>query len=152
MWSPAARELARLALAALLGLGAPPSLARCSLSAQDIVFGGYDASSPNAGSLISELTLNCATPANISIQIGPSRTSGSTGDRRMRHRTRADTLGYNLFLDASRTRLWGDGARGAPLDMRVERQATVRLYGEIPAGQQVWVGEYEDTVTVTVLP
>lgn len=60
-------------------------------------------------------------------------------------------LSYNIYLDAARTSIWGDGTGGtsrygpAPLVEGVT--VTVPTYGRIPSGQDPYVGIYLDTIT-----
>ena len=123
----------------------------CSISVQDVLFGSYDASGPAPANTIAQYTIMCNGSAQLTVSIGPSRNGGG-GQRRMRHAFRSDTLGYNLFQDASYTRVWGDGAIGSPLSLGVTGRHTGHIFGQIFPGQDAWVGAYEDTVTITVLP
>lgn len=62
-------------------------------------------------------------------------------------------LAYNLYLDAARTVVWGDGTGGSSAYGPVhpaEGSTTLTIYGRIPAGQHVAAGSYSDTVTVTL--
>ena len=131
---------------------APSPAARCSVSVQDVLFGTYDPSSAGPANTIGQFSVMCTGSAALTISIGPSRTSGSGADRRMRHRSRSDTLAYNLFMDSSFTRVWGDGAVGSPLAANVTGRYVGQIFGQIFARQDAWVGDYEDTVTITVLP
>ena len=117
-----------------------------------MLFGSYDPSSAVATNSIGQFSVNCTGTAILSISLGPSRTTGNIADRRMRHRSRGDTLVYNLYLDAARTRLWGGSAVGNSLDITVTGHYFGQIFGQIMAGQDAWVGEYDDTVTITVLP
>jgi spore coat protein U-like protein len=66
-------------------------------------------------------------------------------------------LQYNLYLDASRTAIWGDGTSGTSqygpvlLQDNAGTDVTVYVYGRIPAGQNARAGSYSDTVAVTVV-
>jgi len=70
----------------------------------------------------------------------------------------ANTLTYNLYTDAARTQIWGNGAAGTSVwngNMNVSngqpvRTATAIDYGRIPSGQDAAAGAYSDTITVTV--
>jgi spore coat protein U-like protein len=52
--------------------------------------------------------------------------------------------------------VWGDGSAGTstvPLrKVNRNRPATTTIYGRIPPGQNVSVGAYSDSVTVTITP
>jgi spore coat protein U-like protein len=73
--------------------------------------------------------------------------------RRMLNGT--STLSYNLYLDAARTIVWGDGTSGTQSffvrnPQPNNQNINVPLYGRIPAGQSAGVGSYTNTVTVTI--
>ena len=59
---------------------------------------------------------------------------------------------YDIFQDAARTTVWADvGTAGAEAYNATSKAATVlNVYGRIPAGQDVVVGAYTDTVTATI--
>jgi spore coat protein U-like protein len=72
----------------------------------------------------------------------------------MTHVSGADVLNYNLYMDAGGGSIWGDGGGGSEnLVAYVTQEAPVnaKIYGKIPAGQNVLVGSYSDTVTVSIL-
>jgi spore coat protein U-like protein len=129
-----------------------PAAPGCSVSVQDALFGVYDPSGPLPSNTIAQISVFCSGPTTLTILTGPSRTSGSSTDRRLRHRFRSDTLAYNLFQDAAYTRVWGDGAVGSPVSVNVTGRYTGQIFGQIYPGQDAWVGDYEDVVTITVLP
>jgi spore coat protein U-like protein len=149
-----ARLRASLLCAALLLMhGGSLAANACSISVQDMVFDAYDPSSKLPLDSVAEVAIDCTRPVPVTLQLGPSRVTGSVADRRMRHLSRsAEALGYNLFSDPSRTRVWGDGARGSASALHIERRGVVRIYGRIFPGQEPWVGTYEDAVSITILP
>jgi spore coat protein U-like protein len=62
-----------------------------------------------------------------------------------------NSLGYNLYISAARNVVWGDGA-GASSTMIVNknRTTTLSVFGQIPAGQDVAVGIYTDSITIII--
>jgi spore coat protein U-like protein len=66
----------------------------------------------------------------------------------------ANSLGYNLYLDAARILVWGDGTGGTsrhgPVAPQLGVPNTLTIYGRIPARQTSPVGAYTDTVTATI--
>ena len=66
----------------------------------------------------------------------------------------ANTLTYNLYLNAAETQIWGDGTGGSVIDnatiTALLGTVTVTAYGLMPAAQDVSPGAYADTITVTV--
>jgi len=142
-----------VAAAALVLSCAAHAQSACSFSAQDMVFGDYDPSTRAPLNSVAEITIDCSRPTSVTLLIAPGGGTGRVADRRMLHRTRpGEALGYNLFQDASRTVVWGNGASGAALTLRVERRSVARVYGQVYAGQEPWVGSYADSVSVTILP
>jgi spore coat protein U-like protein len=87
------------------------------------------------------------------IRIEMSRGSSNSYDRSMR--SGAERLRYNIYLDASRTTVWGDGANGTDsyFDSHPpnKRPVTVPAYGRIFAMQDVAAGAYFDVLQVTIL-
>ena len=67
----------------------------------------------------------------------------------------AFVLEYNIYLDAARTSVWGDGSAGTgqhgPVQPVSGNETTLDVYGRIPPGQNAHVGSYADTVTVTIV-
>ena len=134
-------------------LWAPDAFAAgCSVSATSVGFGTYDVfdSAPNDST--GSVTLNCNGGAkNVTVAI--NRGGGSSfALRRMRKTT--EQLFYNLFLDAARTSIWGDGSSGTQTyavgNPPNNQDVTLTIYARVPAGQDVSAGSYSDSVTVTV--
>jgi spore coat protein U domain-containing protein, fimbrial subunit CupE1/2/3/6 len=131
--------------------------AACNVSATSVSFGAYDVFSPTPLDSTGSVTVSCdeVPPADVTIEIGPSAGSGGFNPRQMRHSSRPDRLGYNLFTDPSRSATWGDGTAGTQTVVlkNVHRQkppVVTTIYGRIPPGQNVSVGVYTDTLTVTI--
>jgi spore coat protein U-like protein len=60
-------------------------------------------------------------------------------------------LAYFLYLDAGRTTAWGNTFGTGRLVAEVNGTPSVEtIYGRVPAGQNLPVGSYQDTVVVTV--
>ena len=61
---------------------------------------------------------------------------------------------YNLFLNAAFTQIWGDGTGGTSTyflhNPPNKKDVPVTVFSRIPAGQDVAVGGYGDTVVVTL--
>ena len=66
----------------------------------------------------------------------------------------AEALTYNLFLDASRSTIWGDGTSGTSVhpggNPPNNTNVNVTVYGRVWAGQDVSAGAFSDTVTAVV--
>lgn len=129
--------------------------AACNVAATNINFGTYDVFSNSPSDSTGTVSVDCDEDPSpiVTIRIGPSFNSGGFNPRQMRHTTMPDRLNYNIFTDSSMSVIWGDGTQGtATVTDRVFRNSLwVRtMYGRIPAGQDVSVGTYSETVSVTI--
>jgi spore coat protein U-like protein len=132
----------------LLMLAAPPARAACSVGTGGVRFGGYDpfdsADSDAAGSV----TVTCDEGIAYALSLGSG--AGTRSARRMTHG--AQELAYNLFVDASRVQVWGDGVGSTVTVSGVGTGAPqiVTVYGRIPARQNARVGNYSDMIVLSV--
>lgn len=128
--------------------------AACAVTTTSINFGNYDVGLTLPNDSTGTITVTCDKTSQVTIMIGPSPNSGVFNPRRMKHLTLSDFLQYNLFTDASRTVIWGDGTQGTSAIIRKVIKAKPEIatvYGRIPAGQDVSAGQYSDTLTVTIV-
>ena len=152
--SSAARYLAVLLCLSFAGEAG----AACSVSATGINFGTYDVFVTAPLDSTGTVTVTCdqAPPADVTIAIGPSGTSGGFNPRQMRSASSPDRLNYNLFVNAGRSTVWGDGAAGTSTvflkNVVKNRPVLTTIYGRIPPRQDVSVGTYTDSLTVTITP
>jgi spore coat protein U-like protein len=129
----------------------------CNVTATGVNFGPYDAASYVPGDSTGSVTVSCDRnpPTDVTVTIGPSGNSGAFNPRSMRQTTRTDRLNYNLYTDASRNVVWGDGTAGtAAVTLRKvnrNRPVTATIYARTPSGQDVTPGIYVDTLVVTIL-
>lgn len=145
-----------LVLSACLWLPAV-SWAACSVSSTAVNFGAYDVFSPAPLDTSGTVTISCdeAPPPDVTIAIGPSAFSGGFFPRRMKHSSRAEFINYNLYTDSTMTVIWGNGTSGTStvVEDKVKKNEPPRvrtIYARIPFGQDVSVGAYSDTLTVTI--
>jgi spore coat protein U-like protein len=133
----------------------------CSVTTPGVAFGDYDASLLSPTDITGNLTITCTRifldPWNVGYTLALSRgTSGSYAPRQMA--SGPARLNYNLYRDASRSQVWGDGAAATATvngTMRFNifqfsNSATHTAYGRMPAGQGVNPGNYADNVVVTI--
>jgi spore coat protein U-like protein len=120
-----------------------------------VSFGSYDVFGFSALDSTGNVTYRCTDVTEFdTITIDISQGGAlSYAPRRMAAGTAS--LSYNLFLDAARTQVWGDGgggetARYGPTTPPEATNVSVTVYGRVPARQDVAVGSYSDTVTVTL--
>ncbi len=133
-------------------LKAPPASAfGCIVSASPITFDSYNPLSRNDVATVAFVTYSCSGGKYSHISIGLTRGhSSSFAQREMRDGARG--LHYNLYLDPSGTRIWGDGTEGTVMYVAPAppngQNITVPVYGRIPPSQNVSAGHYGDNVAV----
>jgi spore coat protein U-like protein len=111
-------------------------------------FGTYDPFSTTPLDVVGSLRHNC--PQNTPVRILLDRGGSATFTPRQM-RSGSEVLAYNLYLDPPSSpgaRIWGDGS-GGTYEYNGTGKITVELYGRVFAQQDVAVGTYTDTVTVT---
>lgn len=156
-------------LALWLALVAWPSAGvavTCSVAASGVAFGSYDPFSPLTADAAGQVTVACGPSTTLEALLGFTAnyvialgTGVAASYQPRRLQSGSGLLDYNLFSDAARSILWGDGSGGTqtvdgtlsallPLGQSVSRDHTV--YGRIPAQQNAVPGAYADTVTVTL--
>lgn len=140
-------------LAAVIGaLIAAPAQGACVATATGVSFGGYDPQSAAPDDAVGSVTIECPTGRPNLFPV-VSLSPGSSGDFNSREMRAAGTsLQYNLYTDATRVQVWGDGSAGtASVTVPVvSRWGSRSVYGRIPAGQLVTAGTYSDIIVVTV--
>lgn len=125
-------------------------------TANNLSFGNYDVSGtiPIYGTFSFGVFCNVNTN-NVIVAIGQSQWGG-INPRRMKHTTLTEYLNYNLYSNAAGTIIWGDGTGGtSPVNIgrvRAWRPVIRTVYGRLFAGQDVSIGNYSDTVILTVNP
>jgi spore coat protein U-like protein len=124
----------------------------CTISTSPLNFGSVDtlSASPVDGS--GGITVICTnlTGWTASANIGGG-SGASFGSRRMSQGS--DLLTYNLYTNASRTTVWGDGTGSTSTigNTGTGSVQSVTVYGRIPGGQSsAPAGGYADIVAVTV--
>ena len=124
----------------------------CTISVTSVSFGSYNVFNTSALDSSGSITYNCNNKANgISISLG----KGSSSTFSPRTMTKgAEALGYNLYMDASRTSVWGDGTPGTSVYSRTNppnnSNVSLPIYGRVGAAQDVSAGTYSDTVLATI--
>lgn len=126
----------------------------CRVDIQPMAFGLYDPLLAHASAPLhaqAEMSLLCTrnVPANIELDQG----SYGTSVRARLLGLGTGRLGYGLFVDATRSRVWGIGSDALVLNGN-EREGsdplTLTIYGVIPPAQEVMAGDYTDIVTARV--
>ena len=144
-----------MAWIALQGMLLVPNWAQaaCGLSGVAIAFGTYDPTIATPLDTAGSVVYRCSQrDHNVMITLNKGGGTSFAGRRMVNG---ADQLFYNLYLDAARTIVWGDGTIGSQAYVIGNPQGnnvdlTIPMYGRIPASQNVKVGAYTDTIIVTV--
>jgi len=128
--------------------------AKCTtLTANAITFDAYVPDEANDNTKDTTVTVKCTlnTPITIAMDKGTNGSSTSARKLKITDGTHADTLSYNLYSNAGRTTLWGEGSdKVSKIGEGLLMTSTYNVYGKIPAAQDVTPGSYADAVTVTV--
>jgi spore coat protein U-like protein len=138
----------------LLLLWAGHGLAQgCSIRVIALQFGNYN---PLFGGTLDAtgdvfVTCDSAVPYSITIDAG-IHSGGNFGSRRMERIGGGDFLTYNIFRDPGRIEIWGDGSGSTFVQAAVSTGIESRFiaYGRLPAGQNVSIGTYTDSLSVLV--
>ena len=148
---------AAIAVCALLALVPEDASAiRCRISVGPINFGTYMPLTTSHVDVIGQFEVRCqAQPGTFAVVLGP----GVSGDQTSRTLVSpiGESLFYNLYRDAARTQIWGDGTPPT-FTVTGERTSGGRptfynypVYGRIFANQAPNAGQYSDGVVATVL-
>jgi spore coat protein U-like protein len=141
-----------LANLALVGL-VPSAHANCTFSGIAIDFGAYSPLNPAPLDTTGSLIFQC-NQRDHNVMITLSRGSGSSFAAR-RMVSGSSQLFYNMYLDAGRTVIWGDGSGGSQAYLIRNPQPNnqninIPIFGRILPGQSAKVGNYSDTIVVTM--
>lgn len=147
--------LGRAIAAALLMLSAAAvdASAACSLTTTDMIFGSYNVFSASPIDLTATIALRCTKNNDNNIRVTFDR--GLSGSFTRVLKSGANRLSYNLYLDATRSAIWGDGTSSTVVYQNANppknQVINIPVYGRIPAGQDAAIGTYSDNIVLTVL-
>jgi spore coat protein U-like protein len=155
-------------LGLLAGLGAllvgPPCWAAlsCSVSSSGLGFGTYDQAAATPDDSTANIAVTCTRvilidPFRVDYVVSLNRGQGpSFAPRRMR--SGGNRLEYNIYRDAGRAQVWGDGTNSTQVVagtanfvwFQTTQTNNHTAYGRVPAGQDVAPGSYTDTIMVKI--
>ena len=154
----ARRSTSIVLLAGLCGLLLPleASAINCRATITPLIFGTYMPMSTVNLDVAGNISVRCmAQPGSFSVLIGPGMSADQT-DRTLMG-SAGGILHYNLYLNAGRGQIWGDG-NGPTFTASGVRSTTGRptnydypVYGRIFSNQDPVPGTYSDNVLVTLL-
>lgn len=120
-------------------------VANCTITTLPVDFGDYDPlAAGNDDDGVGTITIRCTRGAGVSIDLdlGLNAVGG------LRHMTDGtDNLNYELYTDAPGGTVWNSLAIAASANFAARNFS---VFGRIPAGQDVGVGVYNDTVQATI--
>ena len=125
----------------------------CTISSTSVAFGTYDPFNAAPLNTAGQIVYMCGNrDHNVSISL--SRGSAPSFQPRLMQNGNS-SLQYNLYLDPAQTIIWGDGSGGTQTyfiknPQGNNQELSVPIYGSIPPGQNVTVGNYSDTLTLTI--
>lgn len=149
-------RLKRLLIVVTIGaaglLAAPAAEAACTISTTAVNFGAYNVFQATPDDADGQVTFRCTT-FELVVRIEFDRGGApSFSPRQMRQGS--EILNYNLYRDASRSTIWGDGSGGTQryeqFFVFANQNINLTVYGRIPAGQDVSAGTYTNIVTATI--
>ena len=133
---------------AIVAATAVSASAQCSISSvEPLSFGTYDTFSPTPLDSMGRLTVQCGRA--VWLQVTISHGGGNPNNPRVL-RGGGGQLLYDVYLDAARTIVWGEGTRGTQAYQGLNTLFSLPIFGRIPAGQDAKVGAYSDRLTVRI--
>jgi spore coat protein U-like protein len=126
----------------------------CAIETRPLSFGNYDPESNANVDVVTEVIYTCDNQAK-KIRIEMETGTSNQFTPRYMSAIATDRLAYNVYLDATHTTIWGQGAFGTDVYYQNNppngTPVVVRAYGRIPARQDVPTGNYVDVLTVRIL-
>lgn len=144
-----------LVVAAAVATGAEARAMSCSIvTSTGVSFGSYDVFDPTPRDSVGTITYRCTGVGSDVVTIHLSQGGAPTFFPR-RLTQGSYWLEYNLFLNAARTTIWGDGMGGTsaygPVVPAEGQDTILTIYGRLPPLQNARVGTYDDTIIATVI-
>lgn len=125
----------------------------CTTTTQSVRFGPYNYRSSTPLNANGELAVTCDSNTAFTVLMNPGQNSGNSFNPRiMRSLQGAGSLNYNLYIDPSHTKIWGDNTSSTFIQSHdgSSQGKSFVVYGQIPARQTTNAGDYFDAITVTV--
>lgn len=119
----------------------------CTVSATNLAFGSYTLAQLDQSSTI---TATCTNGTSYTIGLDAGTFSGANTSTRRMSGPSPTGLSYSLYSDSGRTTNWGNATGSWVSGTGTGIAQVLNVYGRIPAGQTASIGNYTDTVTVTM--
>jgi len=130
----------------------------CYIATLALQFGAINPTSSAPADSVGQVSVTCTDAPGTLLRYSLSLSAGFAGaftPRRMSSGTKA-TLKYNLYVDAARSLVWGDGNGGTVNivgDHRLVGSTVTKhyaVYGRIFGGQSVPIGVYGDSILISL--
>lgn len=126
----------------------------CTIETRPLSFGNYDPEANANVDAVAQVIYTCNNHAN-KIRIEMETGTANQFSPRYMFTSATERLAYNIYLDATRQTIWGQGLFGTDVyyENNPPNGTTVILpaYGRIPARENPVPGLYVDVLTVRVL-
>jgi spore coat protein U-like protein len=144
----------------LMSATPPDSNSSCIIETRPLSFGTYDPLVPTDLDAVGQVIYNCTSGSSalasdkLKIRIDMDTGFSSMYSERGMTGPGFEMLRYNIYLDANRRKIWGNGTNGT--DNYIDNNAPsstpviVPAYGRIWAMQDVPGGPYQDIVQVRI--
>lgn len=126
--------------------------ASCALgSINSVAFGNYSPADVNPKDAQGSIRVTC--PQNVNYNVGLNEGTGAGAvatNPRVMTGTPSGVLNYGLYQDAQRTVIWGNTVGTNTVTGVGGNSYPITVYGRVPAGQNVPLATFADTVMVIV--
>jgi spore coat protein U-like protein len=125
----------------------------CTVSTVPVQFGQYVSIGSSPIVAVGNVRVACSSGTAFTVKLGPGEnTAGGFHPRKLRSTASAETMDYNLYRDSAHVEVWGDGTGSTFVRaaVGVGAEQLFLVYGRVPGGQNIGVGFYRDSLTVTV--
>jgi spore coat protein U-like protein len=151
---PSNRIFAALLFLALGILANPAYAITCTVTTTSVNFGNYTTTTATPNDSVGTVTTKCSNNGQTSIATDISLSTGFGTYAQRKMKSGSNLLNYNLYTNASRATVW---TNVVPPEGHANYQVNTTpidkifsVFGRIPALQNVPIGTYTDTITVTV--
>lgn len=133
--------------------------AGCTTSFSGMAFGAYAtlvSADVTSTAQIDVICQGMPEGGSYTLALGPSAdgVGNRISTRHLANTRGGDLMAFNLFTDANRTAVWGDGVTGALILGTLDaggRPSSMVVYGKIPAGQRTLrAGSFHGSMTITL--
>lgn len=125
----------------------------CLINVTGVSFGNYNVFNASSLQSTGSVVVRCGNSIS-NVEVTLSRGQSSTFNPRQMT-SGGQSLSYNLYRDAARSVIWGDGTGGTETYRNTSfprrQDVTIYIYGDVPAAQDVSAGTYSDSITATII-